>query len=247
VALLNKVPIEGMQRMRARVIARLMLLEPRIQGVALSAVQARSPVMEVQRRVAAIVLAGGLSRRMGQSKVLMEWDRRPIIQVIADRLKRLRLDDVVVVTGHMATQVHAVLASEPVRVVHNDNYRDGEMLSSLQTGLRAMGDEISACLIVLGDQPQLDNKVIQELMSAYAEGQGRIVAPSYRQRRGHPILIDRAYWSELLDLPAGGVPRDVINAHADEIYYVNVDNDSVLRDIDTPDDYQQERKRAGLG
>jgi CTP:molybdopterin cytidylyltransferase MocA len=50
-----------------------------------------------------------------------------------------------------------------------------------------------------------------------------------------------------MDLPAGGAPRDVINAHADEAYFVEVNTDSVLRDIDTPDDYQQERRRAGLG
>jgi molybdenum cofactor cytidylyltransferase len=120
------------------------------------------------------------------------------------------------------------------------------MLSSLQTGLRALGPEFSAAMIVLGDQPQLDNRIVGELLSAYAEGKGRIVAPSYRQRRGHPILIDRSLWSEILDLPSNGAARDVINKHAADTYYVNVSTDSILRDIDTPDDYQQERRRAGL-
>jgi len=231
----------------------MMLREPRIAAVALGSVQTgTSPVAEVQRRVAAIVLAGGMSSRMSeagstaQSKVLLSWDGRPIIQVIVDRLKRMRLDDIVVVTGHQATQVKTKLADEPVRIVHNANYRKGEMLSSLQTGLQALGPEFAACLIVLGDQPQLDNRVIFELLGAYAEGKGRIVAPSYRKRRGHPIVIDRVFWQEILDLPDGGAPRDVINAHDDEIHYVMVDTDSVLRDIDTPDDYDQERRRAGL-
>ncbi len=253
IALINKVPASGFQRGRARMIARMMLREPRINGVALGSVQsAASPVAEVQRRVAAIVLAGGLSSRMGQSgqtaqsKVLLPWDGRAIIQVIVDRLKRMRLDEIVVVTGHQAAQVKAKLNDEPVKVVYNPNYRKGEMLSSLQTGLQALGPEYAACLIVLGDQPQLDNRIVSELMAAYAEGKGRIIAPSYRQRRGHPILIDRVLWPELLDLQSGSAPRDVINAHNDEIHYVNVDSDSVLRDIDTPDDYDQERRRAGL-
>ncbi len=65
-------------------------------------------------------------------------------------------------------------------------------------------------------------------------------------RRGHPILIDRRYWNEILDLPADGAPRDVIERHKDRIAYVNVDTDSVLRDVDTPDDYQAARRLAGL-
>jgi molybdenum cofactor cytidylyltransferase len=249
VALINKVPASGFQRNRARVIARLILREPRVAAVALgalSAARSTEPIDEVQRRVAAIVLAGGLSNRMGQSKVLLPWDGRPIIRAIADRLKRMHLDDIVVVTGHLAEQVEAALADEPVRIVHNADYRDGEMLSSLQAGLRALGPEISACLIVLGDQPHLDNRIVASVIGAYAEGRGTIVAPSYHRQRGHPILVDRCYWPELLDLPKGSAPRDVINAHAESICYVNVETDSILRDIDTPADYREERRRAGL-
>jgi molybdenum cofactor cytidylyltransferase len=134
---------------------------------------------------------------MGKSKVLLPWDGRPIIRVIVDRLKRMRLDDIVVVTGHLARDVGKALGDEPVRFVHNADYRTGEMLSSLQAGLRELPSEISACMIVLGDQPQIDGKIVGDVLTAYAEGRGTIVAPSYRRRRGHPILIDRMYWPEL--------------------------------------------------
>jgi molybdenum cofactor cytidylyltransferase len=158
----------------------------------------------------------------------------------------MRLDDIVVVTGHLSPKVEAALAQEPIRFAHNTKYREGEMLSSLQAGLRTLGPEIGACLVVLGDQPQIDNRVVIDVMSAYAEGRGAIVAPSYQRRRGHPILIDRAYWPELLNAPPGSAPRDVINAHPDDACFVEVDTDSVLRDMDTPEEYQQERRRAGL-
>lgn len=247
VALLNKVPYTSVHRLRARMISRLMLLQPRIDAVAVGSVQNNTPIMESNRRIAAIVLAGGMSTRMGESKVLLPWEgRKPIIRVIVDRLKRMKLDDVIVVTGHLASQVKDALENEPIRIVHNREYRSGDMLSSLQAGIRALGPEISACMIVLGDQPMLDNKVVHQVINAYSEGRGTIVAPSYKNRRGHPILIDRQYWSEILDLPRGAAPRDVINAHADAIAYVNAETDSVLRDIDTPQDYQEERRRAGL-
>ncbi|MBX3066731.1 MAG: putative selenium-dependent hydroxylase accessory protein YqeC [Anaerolineae bacterium] len=248
VALLNKVPYTRSHRVRARIVSKLILRQNRISAVAIGSVQEAHPILESQRRIAAIVLAAGLSSRMGKMKVLLPWEGgRPIIRVIVDRLKRLRLDDLVVVTGHLAAQVAGAIDQEPARIVHNKEYREGDMLSSLKAGLRALGPEIAAAMIVLGDQPQLDNRVVHQVMNAYVEGRGLIVAPSYKERRGHPILIDRSFWNEILDLPPGGSPRDVINAHADQIYYVNVDTDSVLRDIDTPQDYEQERKRAGLG
>jgi molybdenum cofactor cytidylyltransferase len=100
--------------------------------------------------------------------------------------------------------------------------------------------------MVLGDQPQIEARVIYDVLSAYAESNAPIVAPSYQMRRGHPILIDRRYWNDLLNLPRNGSPRDVINEHKEAIHYVNVDTDSVLRDVDTPQDYAHERWRAGL-
>jgi molybdenum cofactor cytidylyltransferase len=102
-------------------------------------------------------------------------------------------------------------------------------------------------MIVLGDQPRIQPRIVNQVMMAYAEGQGKIVAPSYQMRRGHPILIDRRFWAEILSLPDDGAPRDVINKYSDQIAYINVDTDSVLRDVDTLEDYNQERWRAGLG
>ncbi len=245
--LINKVPTQGYRRARARLIAQLILRSMRVHSVAIGAVQAEDPICEVRRRVGAIVLAAGLSSRMGQPKVLLPWGDRPVINVILERLRGARLDDTVVITGHMAGRVGAAVSKEGVRTVHNPAYQQGEMLSSLQTGLNALGPEVAACLVVLGDQPQIEPRVITYLLDAYAEGRGLIVAPSYQRRRGHPILIDRALWPELLDLPAGSAPRDVINAHPDQTAYVEVPTDSILRDIDTPEDYARERRLAGLG
>ncbi len=246
VALINKVPATGYRRGRARLIAQLILRSERVRSVAIGEVQAADPIREVRRRIGAIVLAGGLSSRMGQPKVLLPWDNRPVLNTILGRLRNLRLDDTVVVTGHAADRVRTAAMSDGVRCVHNPQYDTGEMLSSLQTGLRALGPQIAACLVVLGDQPQMEARVVSEVLTVYAEGRGTIIAPSYQHRRGHPILIDRAFWQEILELPPGGAPRDVINAHADTTAYVDVPTDSVLRDIDTPEDYARERRLAGL-
>ncbi len=245
VALLNAVPAEGYLRLRAHLMARMILKQPRVSGVALGSVRSADPISEVQRPVGAIVLAAGMSRRMGEPKVLLPWTHgKTIIEHIIDQLILARIDHITVVTGNRADQVAALATARGAEVVFNPRYEVGEMLSSLKVGLMHQAGEIAAALVVLGDQPRIQPKVAGQVMMAYAEGRGDLVVPSYQMRRGHPILIDRRYWNELIALPDEGNPRDVINTHT--MTYVNVDNDSILRDVDTPQDYRQERQRAGL-
>lgn len=247
VVLLNQTPAHGYLRARARLIAQLVLRSPRVYGVALGSIRSTELIHEVQRPVAAIVLAAGMSRRMGQPKVLLPWtDHKTIIEHILEQLILARIDHITVVTGYRAIEVRKLALKSGVDVVYNEKYETGEMLSSLKAGLKAMPDHMAAAMVVLGDQPSLQPKTILQVLMAYAEGAGEIIAPSYQRRRGHPILIDRRYWQEILALPENGAPRDVINAHQDQIHHVVVDNDSILRDVDTPQDYNQERGRAGL-
>ncbi|NDJ77656.1 MAG: putative selenium-dependent hydroxylase accessory protein YqeC [Chloroflexi bacterium] len=247
VSLLNKVPPRGYERLRARRVAQMVLRSPRVEAVALGSVQnAANPVYELQQRTSAVVLAAGLSTRMGQPKVLLPWDRRTVIETIVGRLLAARVSDIVVVTGHHADAVERVLRNLPVRVVHNPDYARGEMISSVQAGLRALPNTSAACLVVLGDQPALDPRIVGQLHNVYAEGRGNIVAPVYRGERGHPVLFDRRFWPELLALKPGSAPRDVVRQHTDQLVLVDVANDSILRDIDTPEAYRWERRRAGL-
>jgi len=247
IALLNQTPATGYLRARARMIAGFILRSHRVKGVALGSVRGVDPIHEVQRHVGAVVLAAGLSSRMGQPKVLLPWSGgRVILEHILEQLRLTHVSNVTVVTGHRSGEVTAIAQRTGAAIAFNADYATGEMLSSLKAGLAAQPDHISAVLVVLGDQPSLQARTIHQVLTAYAEGQGEIVAPSYQMRRGHPILIDRRYWSEILALPPEGAPRDVIERHKDRIAYVNVHSDSILRDVDTPEAYREERRRAGL-
>jgi len=248
VAFLNQTPAQGYLRGRARLIARLILRSSRFQGVALGSIRGAEAIHEIQRPVGAIVLAAGLSTRMGQSKVLMPWSgNKAIVEHIVEQLIRSRVDHIVVVTGHEANRVKQLVKPLGAKVVYNRSYKTGEMLSSLKIGLHALPDHVTGALVVLGDQPRIQPRVVYQVLMAYAEGKGDIVAPRFQSRRGHPILIDRRYWSEIWSLPRGSAPRDVIDSYQDRMAYVAVNTDSVLNDVDTPQDYQNERQRAGLG
>ncbi len=247
VGLINGTPASGYFRGRARAIAQWALRSSRFEGIAIGSVRGAVPVHEVQRHIGAVVLAAGMSTRMGQPKVLLPWaEGRTIIEHILHQLILSKLDHITVVTGHLSREVTAQVKPYAVQTVYNRAFRTGEMLSSLKAGLRALPAHVTAALVVLGDQPRIQPRVVMQVLMAYAEGRGEIIVPSYEMRRGHPILLDRRCWHEILDLPEDGSLRDVIYAHAEQIAYVAVDTDSVLRDVDTPQDYDDERQRAGL-
>lgn len=188
--------------------------------------------------ISAIILAAGQSRRMGQPKMLLPWGNLTIVEHVVRIFLDAGLRDVLVVTGGAREQVEEILASYPVRQVPNPDYASGEMLSSLQCGLSAMRKDAQATLIGLGDQPQVQESTVRLICEAYRESPSRLVVPSFRMRRGHPWLVARPLWEEILALRSPESPRDFLNEHAPEILYVNLDTPTILADLDTPEDYQ---------
>ena len=156
-------------------------------------------------RVAGIILAAGMSTRMGQLKQLLPLGGRAAIEWIAEVVGR-RLDEVVVVLGHRAEEIAPVLAAYPVRWVVNNDYQTG-MLSSVQCGLRAV-DRAADYLICLGDQPRLSGAVVEQVLQARKQIGAGIIMPTANGKRGHPVLIRNAYRAEILGIAAGrGIKR----------------------------------------
>lgn len=192
--------------------------------------------------ITAIVPAAGLSTRMGGdvSKPLLPWGKGTVIVQVVSTLLAAGVLDVVVVTGHRREAVEAALAAFPVRCITNPAYTNGEMLASLQAGLRAVPPQQAGALLALADQPQMKPEVVTKILQAFAKGGNQsIVVPSYQMRRGHPILLPRWLWQEVLDLAPGDSLRSSINRHAAAIQHLVVDTPTVLADLDTPGQYQQ--------
>jgi len=189
--------------------------------------------------ISVLILAAGQSRRMGQPKMLLPWGNLTIIEHVVRTFLNAGLQEVLVVTGGAREQVEKILAPYPVQQVPNPDYARGEMLSSLQRGLSAMRKNAQAALIGLGDQPQVQESSVRLICEAYLESPARLVVPSFRMRRGHPWLVARPLWNEILALRSPASPRDFLNEHATEIRYVNLDTPTILADMDTPEDYQK--------
>jgi molybdenum cofactor cytidylyltransferase len=197
----------------------------------------------VDKTLAGIVLAAGESRRMGQPKQLLPFGERTILERVVDTLLAAGVGEVVVVLGHMAERVRAVLGVRPVRAVINESYRQG-MLSSVKCGVGAVGTEYDAILIALGDQPHIECAVVSEVMHAYRAGNAGIVIPRYGEKKGHPIIISlQKYREAIVNLPEDVGLNALMQEHADDVRLLDVATEDIIRDIDVPDDYTRELAR----
>lgn len=194
--------------------------------------------------LAAVILAAGQSTRMGQPKMLLPWGQTSVLGQVVATFSACGAQDIMIVSGGAREAVEAeaaLLAGKfPLRWVYNPQHASGEMLSSLQCGLSALGSQVDAALIGLGDQPQVSMDAVKKVISAYATFTSPLIVPSHNLRRGHPWLVQRALWGQLLALQPPQTLRDFLNALAAQILYIDTDS-SILKDLDTPDDYQREK------
>ncbi len=230
---------------QARQIAALALRSPAVSSVLLGTAQGITPVWERHERITAVILAAGQSKRMGAvTKQLLPWGQTTMLGQTIAQAQASSLFDCLVVTGHEAEAVAAVAQAAGVATVHNPDYADGEMLSSLKTAVAHLPDQIQAILVMLADQPQVDRTIIDQLLHAYWRGESDLIAPTYDGQRGNPVLIGRAYFDELLALPADAAPRDLLRRYQDRLHLVPVRSEAVLIDLDRPEDYERAVERG---
>jgi molybdenum cofactor cytidylyltransferase len=188
--------------------------------------------------ISAVVLAAGVSQRMGQPKPLFKLGRKTILQHVLANLRASRVDEIVVVLGHRAQAVAPSLKGTGCKIVVNPDYARG-MSSSIRRGLSAVHPRAQAVLIALGDQPYIPAQVIDRFLSAYSRGDYQIVVPTYGGQRGHPVIIGRRYWPELRALKGDVGGRDILLGHAGDVLEVEVSVPGVLADIDRPGDVRE--------
>jgi len=189
--------------------------------------------------ISAILLAAGQSKRMSRPKMILPWRDTTVIGYVLKTLMDAGLKDISVITGGHQQEVKQAILSLPVRIVYNPDFEKGEMISSIITGLKSLEEQTEAALIVLGDQPQIEPEIVENIVDTYHQRGEKIIVPSYRMHRGHPWLLHRSFWNEIFALGKGKSMRDFLSRREKEIYYLNVDTSSVIQDLDTPDDYGQ--------
>jgi molybdenum cofactor cytidylyltransferase len=196
-----------------------------------------APSSGTEPRVAALLLAAGLSRRMAPHNKLLAADAAgaAVVARAADAVLASRARPVIAVLGHQADAVAAALGTRPVRTVRAPDYEAG-LSASLRAGLAALPAEADAVLVCLGDMPLVTPTLIDRLLDAYDSEQGSlIVVPTHRGKRGNPVLWDRRFFAEMAALTGDTGARALLLRHAEHVVEVECDTDAALLDFDTPD------------
>ena len=193
-------------------------------------------------KISGILLAAGMSTRMGQPKQLLPFGNQTVIETVISALLASSLDEILVVLGHdhqlIHQQIEPQLTNQRLRVINNPDYPFG-MLTSIQSALKEISITNTAFALTLVDQPLITAQIINLVINAHQSTTLPITIPRYHDQRGHPAIFDCKLISEILALDWNGRGmKEILDRYLDNIYYLPVETDSILKDIDTPQDYQ---------
>jgi len=189
-------------------------------------------------KVSAILLGAGESKRMEVDKVSLPWGKKTMFEHCLETLLRSNVKEVIVVINDRIKGLVNLLKSQRVKVVNNPYYKRG-MSTSIRRGLRAMDPSSEGILIALGDQPFIKKRTIDALIKAFIRKKDGIVVPSFRGRRGHPVIFHRRFEKELLNLRGDVGGKSIIERHPVEVSVVPVKSEGVVIDIDMRKEYKK--------
>ncbi|MGO9567750.1 MAG: DVU_1551 family NTP transferase [Desulfomonilaceae bacterium] len=194
------------------------------------------PALSV-KRIAAIILAAGCSSRMGTLKPILELGKQTILKRAISLFKDFGIEDVIVVVGHRANEIISHVQNCGVRAITNEQFERG-MFSSVQAGVNALRPESEAFFLLPVDIPLVRSQTIRNLLEAYQGGNSQIVFSAFLGKRGHPPLVSSRYRNEILSYSGDDGLRGFFGNHDRHSERVEVADEMILLDLDTPADYE---------
>src|SRR5438132_10355834 len=186
--------------------------------------------------VDAVVLAAGLSRRMGQPKPLMQVNRRSFLEQAIHTLREGGCRYVVAVLNGEDDWADRLADVAGAAVVLNEDL-SSEQLDSLRLGVRALPEDSAAVAVLPVDFPLVRPATVAALVHSFDKSPAPLIRPVYKGAPGHPTIFARALYDDLMHAHGAQGARDVVAAYAGEIRNIEVDDEGVIIDIDTPEDY----------
>jgi len=205
----------------------------------------KAPAVLRAPRIAAIVLAAGMSSRMGANKLLQEWRGKALLRWTVEAALASEAKPVIVVTGHDATSAEAILRGLDVVIVRNPAYREG-LSTSLRRGLSELPESADGALVMLGDMPEVSGDLLNRMIAAFSPTDGRSICVAVHEgKRGNPVLWSRAFFGEMSAITGDTGAKNLLAANEEQLCEIET-GAAALRDVDTPEALAQLRA-AGAG
>ena len=196
------------------------------------------PTLQQHPVIAALVLAAGYSSRMGRFKPLLRLDDKIVIESAVDSFRNAGIARIAVVTGHEAVRLEPLLKYMGIPAVRNPDFADG-MYSSVRAGIKSLSEDVDACLLLPVDIPLVRPATVAAIVERYESKRPSIVYPVFKGQRGHPPLIARSLFAEILAGNGDGGLRALLQRHDAEADEINVLDEGILLDMDAPEDYER--------
>ncbi len=182
----------------------------------------------------ALILGAGLSRRFGPSnKLLQNYEGKPIIRHVVDEIKKLNLNQIIIVLGHQADEVRQTLKGDPFTLIENHAFKDG-MGTSIARGAQALDQKSDGVFICPGDMPLIKAEEFTKLSEHFVPNQ--ICVPIHEGQRGHPVLFANSYFSVLQQCKGDQGARTVLQANKNNIQFIEMPTTAIHYDIDVEED-----------
>lgn len=188
--------------------------------------------------ISAIILAAGLSSRMGRPKQLLTLGNKTLIRMVTENTLASAVDEVLVVTGHLEKEVSAAISDLPVKVIYNPRYKQGQG-TSLALGVQSIDKTASAFLVLMSDQPLITALLINMAIEEFQKSDCLALRPTHQGLPGHPVVFSCSLRAELEALKGDEGARQVLKSLGDKVHYLPVQDESVVFDIDTPEDLEK--------
>jgi molybdenum cofactor cytidylyltransferase len=194
--------------------------------------------VSARAKIAAVILSGGASRRMGTPKALLEFRGETFLDRLIGVFGRV-CDPLIVVVGTHAEQIRTGIerAGEVLFAVNPDPERG--MLSSLQCGLALIAGDCDAAMFLPVDHPNIEASTVETIAGEFRAHRAPAIVPVYSGQHGHPVCISKPLIAELLALAPQAKASDVIHRHVAQTIYVPVSDQAVVTDVDDPAAYAE--------
>lgn len=186
--------------------------------------------------LSAIILAAGFSSRIQGFKPLLPLGDGTLVERVISLYKRSGIENVRVVTGYQRDELLPIIEKLDVRVLVNPRYSDG-MFSSVLCGLRSLGVDCAACFIHPVDIPLVSRHTVSKLIDSLRATPDSIIRPCFQNRRGHPLLIPSRFFKHIIGFEQPGGLRAALRPLESSTVTIEVDDENILFDVDTPEDY----------
>lgn len=188
--------------------------------------------------ISAVILAAGLSRRMGKPKLILRRRGKTLVRTVAENVLTGGAEEVILVTGAYGRAIAGQVNDLPLTLVHNPDYASGQG-TSLAVGASSVNPQSDAVMVLMGDQPLITPHLIRQFTGVFLSFRPLIMRPAYNGRPGHPVFFNSVLLPELVKLSGDTGARGVLEKYRGELYLYPTSDPAVCFDVDTPEDYKK--------